>query len=597
MVGSMIFPHGCILKCMRIHSMQIPTSSTTTEKTVATMHPTRSPERKRRRLHRAASVLAMAAAAATLAACSIQIESAPDPSIPADTMLVAADNGSPLFERNFNPFMTNKRTAAFYMFEPLVVLDNLTGDEHPWLATGYELPDPSTVVFTIREGVTWSDGTPFTAADVDFTFQLLKDNPSIDLQGIWSYIETVDTDSDAGTVTVHLKSADVPAAQIIASSTLIVPEHIWKDVDDPSTFRNPDPVGTGPYTLGNFAPQQYTVDKNESYWQADKVAAESIILPATNTQLDVATKGYDWAYSFISDVDGTWVAAGNQNTYWFPPGGTIALFPNLTKAPFNDLNVRLGLSSSLDRTAVGDAAAEGYMEPAGQTNILLPNQADFLNPNIPDSGLITQDTAKALGYFAAAGYTQQDGKLVDASGTQLAFSITTANGYTDWLKGVQEVQKQWGAIGIDVKIDSPQPAAYQLALRNGEYDLSMGGIGGTGSLFRDFNTLLSSEFVQPVGTEAGNNFERFSDPKADAILDEFKIAVDEETQIELGYELQKIVYDQLPVISLYYGGSWGLFSDAKFTGWPSATDAYASPKTYESTPLLVLTNVKKVNDD
>jgi len=543
---------------------------------------------------RALAALAVATAGVLLAGCSIQIESAPDPSIPDDTMLVAADNGSPLFERNFNPYMTNKRTAAYYMYEPLVILDNVTGEEHPWLATGYELTDPSTVVYTIRDGVTWSDGEPFTPEDVAYSFQLLKDVPAFDIQGIWTYIDSVETTDT--TVTVHLNAADVPAAQLIGT-TLIVPEHIWKDVKDAETFRNPDPVGTGPYVLGNFAAQQYTVDKNEKYWQADKVAAEHIILPATNTQLDVATKGYDWAYSFISDVDGTWVAAGNKNTYWFPPGGTIALFPNLTKAPFNDLNVRKGLSAALDRAAVGDAAAEGYMDPAGQTNILLPYQQDALDPSIPNAGLLDKDDAAALDFFAKAGYTQQDGKLVDAAGTQLAFTITTANGYNDWLKGVQEVQKQWGALGIDVKVDSPQPAAYQLALRNGEYDFAMGGTGGTGSIFRDFNGLLSSDYLQPVGTEAGNNFERFDSPEAQAILDQYKLAIDPQQQTELGYQLQQIVYDQLPVLSLYYGGSWGLVSDAKFTGWPSEKDPYASPKTYESTPLLVLTHLKAVNDD
>jgi len=530
-------------------------------------------------------------AATVLAGCSIQIQSAPDPSIPADTMLVAADNGSPLFERNFNPFMINKRVAAFYMYEPLVVLDNVTGEETPWLATGYELPDPATVVFDIREGVTWSDGEKFTPDDVVFTLELLKEFPATDAQGIWGFVKSVE--SDDSTVTVHLNEANVPAAQLIAT-TLMVPEHIWKDVDDPSTFRNPDPVGTGPYTLGNFAAQQYTVDKNPDYWQADKVEAEHIILPATNTQLDVATKGYDWAYSFISDVDNAWVGAGNKNTYWFPPGGTIVLFPNLTKAPFNDLNVRKGLSAALDRAAVGDNAAEGYMDPAGQTNILLPFQEKYLDPSIPDSGLITQDADAALQFFAEAGYTMDGDELVGPDGEQLAITITTANGYNDWLKGVQEVQKQWSAIGIDVKVDTPQPAAYQLALRNGEFDMAMGGTGGTGSLFRDFNTLLSSEFVKPVGEEAAGNFSRYENPEADRVLAEFKTAVDEESQIELGYQLQQIVYNDLPMLSLYYGGSWGLVSDAKFTNWPSEKNPYASPKTYESTPLLVLTNIKAV---
>ena len=540
------------------------------------------------------AAVAALGAATMLAACSIQIKSAPDPSIPADTMLVSADTGSPLFERNFNPYMVNKRVASYYIYEPLVILDNVTGTELPWLATGYDVSDPTKVVFTIRDGVKWSDGEPFTTKDVAFTLQMLKDFPANDITGIWGFIDSVD--SDDTTVTINLKAPDVPAAQLIAT-TLIVPEHIWKDVKDPTTFRNPDPVGTGPYMLGNFAAQQYTMDKNPKYWQADKVAAEHLILPAVNTQLDIATKGYDWAYSFISDVDNAWVGAGNKNTYWFPPGGTIALFPNLTKAPFDDLNLRQGLSLSLDRKAVGDSAAEGYMEPAGQTNILLPYQQEALNPDIPDSGLITKDDDKAIEFFEAAGYTQQGGKLVDASGQQLTITITTANGYNDWLKGVQEVQKEWGALGIEVKVDTPQPAAYQLALRNGDFDMAMGGTGGTGSLFRDFNSLLSSSYLKPVGEEATNNFERYSNPEADGLLDQLKVATDPQEQLEIGYQLQDVVYNDLPVISLYYGGSWGLMSDAKFTGWPSEKDPYASPKTYESTPLLVLTHLKAVKHD
>jgi peptide/nickel transport system substrate-binding protein len=545
----------------------------------------------RRRL---ATALTATAAVAALTACSIQIQSAPDPTIPATTMLVAADNGSPMFERNFNPYLANKRVATFYMYEPLVILDNVTGEEVPWLATGYELPDPSTIIFDIRDGVTWQDGEEFTPEDVVFTLNMLKEFPATDAQGVWGFIASVE--SDDSTVTVRLQEPNVPAASLIAT-TLIVPEHIWADVDDPASFRNPDPVGTGPYMLGNYAPQQYTVDKYEDYWQADKVAADHLILPANNTQLDVATKGYDWAYSFISDVDDVWVGAGNDNTYWFPPGGTIALYPNLAKEPFNDLNVRQGLSLALDRAAVGDAAAEGYMDEAGQTNILLPYQQDDLDPSIPNSGLIEQNRDAALAAFAEAGYNLEGDRLIGPDGQQLTLSITTANGYTDWLRGVQEVQRQWGDIGIEVDVDTPQPAAYQLALRNGDFDFAMGGTGGTGDLFRDFNSLLSTDFLTPVGEEASNNFQRYDNPEAQALLDQYKVALDDEERREIGYQLQQIVYNDLPVLALYYGGSWGLMSNAKFTGWPSADDPYASPKTYESTPLLVLTNLKAVTND
>lgn len=542
--------------------------------------------------HRKAAAAFAAIAALAISGCSIQIQSAPDPSIPDDTMLIAADTGSPLFEQNFNPFMVNKRIATLYVYEPLMILDNVTGTEHMWLAEGYEIPDPSTVVFTLRDDVTWQDGEEFDAEDVAFTLEMLKEFPALDAQGIWGFIQSVETDDR--TVTIHLTEPNVPAVQLIGI-TSIVPEHIWSEVDDPSTFRNPEPVGTGPYELGNFAPQQYSMDKYEDYWQADKVAAEHLVLPASNTQLDIATKGYDWAFSYISDVDNVWVGAGNKNTYWFPPGGTIVLFPNLTKAPFDNLDFRQGLSLALDRGAVGETAAEGYMDEAGQTNILLPYQQQYLNPDIPNGGIIEQNRDAAIEAFARAGYTMDGDRLVGPDGQQVSFSITTANGYTDWLRGVQEVQRQWAAVGIDVEVDTPQPAAYQLALRNGEYDLAMGGAGGTGSVYRDFNALFNSDYVVPVGEEASNNFQRYTNPAADALLDQFKVSTDEQEQLEIGYQLQQIMYDDLPVLALYYGGSWGLMSNAKFTGWPSEDDPYASPKTYEATPLLILTHLKKVN--
>lgn len=507
-------------------------------------------------------------------------------------MLIAADNGSPLFEQNFNPFLVNKRIAALYVYEPLLILDNVTGVTHNWLAESYELPDPSTVVFTLRDDVTWQDGEEFDEEDVVFTLNMLKEHPATDLQGIWNSIASVE--SDDMTVTITLTEPNVPLVELIGI-TSIVPEHIWKDVEDPSTFRDPEPVGTGPYMLGTFAPQQYSMAKFQDYWQADKVAAENLVLPASNTQLDIATKGYDWAFSYISDVDNVWVGAGNENSYWFPPGGTIALFPNLTKAPFDNLDFRQGLSLSLNRGAVGETAAEGYMDEAGQTNILLPYQEQFLNPDIPNGGIIEQSLDAAAEAFARAGYTNQGGQLVGPDGAQVTMSITTANGYTDWLRGVQELQRQWEAVGINVEIDTPQPAAYQLALRNGDFDLAMGGIGGTGSVYRDFYALMNSDFVVPVREEASNNFQRYTNPEADALLDQFKVSTDEAEQLEIGYQLQQIMYDELPAIALYYGGSWGLVSNAKFTGWPTEDDPYASPKTYEATPLLILTNLRKVN--
>jgi peptide/nickel transport system substrate-binding protein len=554
----------------------------------------RTPRRLRRTWRRLAALTA--AGAVVLAGCSIDIKSQPDPSLGDDTMLLAADHGSPAFQRNFNPYLAGSRIAVNYVYEPLAVVDSITGKETPWLATKVDQPDARTIVFTIRQGVKWSDGTALTPDDVVFTLDLLKKYPSLDGKGVWNYAKSVERRGDD--VVVHLKSQDVPAVWAI-EQTLVVPQHIWQGVAHPDTWTNPDPVGSGPFTLGRYAPTQYTMDKYAGYWQADKVAPKHLVLPASGTELDVVTQGFDWAYSFLTDVKGTWEKANSANSYWFPPAGTISLIPNLTKKPYSDVNFRQGLSKSLDRKAIGDAAAEGYMDPAGQSGLLLPNQQDWLDPSLPDQGLVAQDRKAALASFAKAGYHLHGSRLVGPTGKQATLTIMTANGYSDWLKGVQEVQKELAKVGIRVKISQPQPAAYYSSLAGGDFDVAMGGVGGTGNVYLDFDGNLGGDKYQPIGKQASGNFARYRNDQVDAILDRFRVALDPTEQKKLANQLQQIFFDQVPTISLYYGGSWGLFSTQKFTGWPSAKDPYAGPQNYGSpqasgsSPLLVLTHLHR----
>jgi peptide/nickel transport system substrate-binding protein len=497
------------------------------------------------------------------------------------SLLVGMDNGSPTFDKNFNPYSSTKRTGATVIYEPLFVLNSITGEFAPFLGESFEFTDPSTIEVTLRSGVTWSDGEDFTADDVEYTFTLLKEESALDTGGVWGHLKSLET-SDDGTVVFHLTEEDVPAATIILP-TLIVPKHLWDPVEEP--------VGPGPYTLGDYTPNQYTMVKNDSYYFADKVVPTSLILPASNEQLDLVNKGYDWAYAYISDVENTWVDAGEGNIYWFPPGGTISMFPMLDQAPFDDVNFRQGVAVALDRSKIADVAAEGTMAAAGNTGLLLPNQEAWLDPSIADGGEATQDTDAAMTYFEKAGYTMSGEKLVDDSGKQVSITIMTPNSYTDWLRGAQEIQRELQALGMKVELNQPQPAGYQQSLQNGDFQVAMASFGGNGDIYSTYNNLMGQEFAKPAGESTTANYGRYSNDEAQSLIDVLRTSPDEAEQKEAAYGLQKIFGEDMPVIPIWYGGLWGLFSEKKFTGWPSEDNPYAAPMTWTSNNLLILTTI------
>ncbi|HEX5118633.1 MAG TPA: ABC transporter substrate-binding protein [Pseudonocardiaceae bacterium] len=513
------------------------------------------------------------------------------------TLVIGVDNGSPTLQDNFNPFSPNKRIGTTYMYEPLEYVNAVNGHETPFLATGHTLRGATEVDYAIRKGVTWSDGKPFTPADVVFTFDFLKKFPALDSTGIWQHVASVTSSGD--TVAVTFKQPDVPFVQQI-DQEVIVPQHVWSKITDPTTYTNTSPVVTGPYVLGTFNPNQYTLTRNQKYWQVQNVAAAKLVFPAltgnAQSQLQLSRGGYDWASLFIPNVNQTWVKKdARHNQFWFPPGGTISLYLNLTKAPYNSLAFRQGLSDALNRKDIADKAEDGYVQPASQSGLLLPNLRSWLDPSLPDSGVVTQDTAKATQLFGQAGYHVRGNALVGPNGKPVTMNLQTPNGFTDWLQGAQAIQQQLKAVGITVNIQTPEFAAYNQALQQGSFDASLGSFGGTGSPYVDFFNTLASAQTAPVGKTAGSNFSRFSDPKLDGLLSQMQGETQLGQQQNSVHQLEQVMYQQVPVIALFYGATWGEFSTKGFTGWPTASNPYAPPAPYLAPPLMIVTHLKAVS--
>lgn len=510
------------------------------------------------------------------------------------TLTIGADNGSPTLQDNFNPLSSSARLGAAYMYDPLEYVNSLNGAYTPMLATSHSFANNTTLNFTIRSGAKWSDGTPITPSDVVFTFDLLKKNPALDTSSIWTHIDSVTASGQ--TVSFHFSAPDVPFAQVIAS-TVILPSHIWSKVASPATFTNPTPVVSGPYVLKSFNPNEYVLAKNPTSWQAPQVAAKTVVFPALTgnqtSQLELSSGHYDWATLFVPNINQTWVAkAPKYNHYWFPPGGTISLYMNLAKAPFDSLAFRRALSMGLDRPTIAAKAENGYVQQASQSGLLLPNLSKWLDPALPNSGRVAYDPTKAVALLASAGYTLHGGKLLSPQGSPVQLTLLTPNGFTDWLQGAQVVQQELAKLGISVSISTPEYAGYNTALQTGQFDMALGGFGGSGSPYLDFYSLLSSALTAPIGKAASTNYERWNSPATDAALQAAANTTSASQEQAAVSRLESTMYHQLPVLTLFYGATWGEYSTKNFVGWPSAANPYAPPAPYGEAPLMIMTHLK-----
>jgi peptide/nickel transport system substrate-binding protein len=491
------------------------------------------------------------------------------------------------FARNFNPFGSGTDYGTQGMiYETLLYFNSLDGTVHPWLASGYRYSaDAKTVTFTLRQGVKWSDGLAFTADDVAFTFNLLKQFPAADTYGLWRYVQSV-RETDSSTVVVNFKSAYLPILWYLAGQTYILPRHLWDSVGDPTTYTNPNPVGTGPYVLKSFTPQLIDLTRNPTFWQGEP-AVQEIRYPSydsdISTSLVLSTGSLDWAGLYTPGIQQTYVHRDSaHNHYWFPPHNDVMLYLNLSEAPFNQLAVRQAISDTIDRDRLDQVGEYGYEPVASPTGLVLPSGQRFLSPDYASSAF-SVDAAKAKQLLQSAGFTRgTDGIDVDRTGKKLAFKLNVVTGWSDWVTDCQIIATELKEIGIDFTVNPMSFASYYSAFQVGNFDAAISWTNPGPTPYYLYNALLSST--------GSANHERWSDPTTDALLDQYAGSLDQTAQQQALDGLQKIMVEQLPAIPLVYGATWYEYSTARFTGWPDASHPYAipAPWSYPDNEIVVL---------
>lgn len=495
----------------------------------------------------------------------------------------------------FNPYNPQTNVGVLgLVYETLYFCNRNDGSYQPWLSTSYQWSDNNTTLtFKTRANVKWNDGQAFSAKDVEYTFNAMKQYAAsgTDVQGVWNYLSSV-TATDDSTVVMKFKKAYPPEFWAIASQIFIIPQHIFGSQGDPTKFTPDTPVGTGPFVLKSFTADLMKYDANPSYWQPGMLHVKEVRYPVykdNDTFKLVLPKGeIDWAGYFQPDLQTAYVNKDPaHNKYWMAPINMFTLYVNQTKYPLNQVAVRQAISAALDRQKLADQGEAGLVPPASTTGLILPANNAYLDSAYANQSF-SANAAKADQILSAAGWTKgSDGIYKDKNGVRLSFKLRTVASYSDWEMMAQIMKQNLKDAGIEISgFDEQSEAAYYPGRADGKFDLMIGGMVAGPTPYYLYNSYLNSKGLPPNGI----NFERWNDPQTDKLLNQYATTTDPTVQKQAISGLEKIYAEQLPTIPLVYAPAWFEYRTANFTGWPDASNPYAvgSPYTAPDDAVVIL---------
>ena len=488
-----------------------------------------------------------------------------------------------------NPHLSNgfkDAEASRITLEPLASFD-AAGNLRPFLAA--EIPsvenggvasDGTTVTWTLRSDVLWSDGTPFTAEDVAFTYKLLS-NPEVGstTAGVYENIESVEALSPTE-VKITFKAPD-PAWSLVFTGTLgmVLPAHAFREFNGAnirSAPANLQPIGTGPYQVTTFKPGDVVVYEPNPYYR-DPVGFERVELKgggdaASAARAVMQTGDVDFAYNIQVEAPVLkQLETGGQGQFVTSFGSQVEriLFnftdPNQTAASgerssvefphpfFSDITVRQAFSFAIDR----DTIAEQLYGPAGQGTVnFLVSPEIYRSPNT--NYLFDLDQANQL--LDEAGWVDSNGDGTrDRNGTEMqVLFITSVNPVR---QNTQEIIKQnLAAIGVSAELRSLDPAVYfsgdpasEDTVEHFYADLQMFTTGNTnpdpGAYLK---TYTCDEISQQANNWSGQNYSRYCNPEYDTLWQQSTVELDTAKRTELLIQMNDTLIEDYAVLPIVH---------------------------------------------
>ena len=445
------------------------------------------------------------------------------------------------------------------VFESLVGSSPVDGQYIPGLADHWTIAeDGKTYTFFLREGVTWHDGTPFTADDVIFSMDV-QSNEEVGSSYTGSFVATVATHTKIDDLTVELVATDVLAQVVFLglSYAPIMPKHLWENVpladwktDPGSTGEDPSRViGTGPFKFVelNASDAVARFSPNADYYDKTAVSQiEEFIFqpwPDETSAIEALRAGQIDFYENVPPADVESLDAEDAidvalyDTYSFSFYGTN-LDPEKTTL-FQDVKTRQAMAYALDRQSMVDNIMLGFAEVAqgSQPVLSIAYAPDEITTHY------TYDPEKAKQLLKDAGWTDSDGDgVVELDGQKFEFDIMYGSGSSTTDQIVAYVQEAWAAVGIK---GNPNPVDFSAVLvpaitENFNYQLAL--LGFNWDATGDQSPMFSTDQYK-----VGFNFMKYSNSEVDKLNKEANATIDPEKRRELLIQSANLVNEDLPV--------------------------------------------------
>ena len=411
----------------------------------------------------------------------------------------------------------------------------------PVLADSYEpSEDGLTYTFRLKSGVKFHNGDDFTAQDVKYTYDWIMDEANASTRSAnFELVESVEAPDDT-TIVVTLTEADV-TFMVNVATTLIYPkdDHAAKGED---AFKG-EPVGTGPFQLGEWAPQQRVVlTAFEDYFRGrpNMDAFQIDVVPEAAGRMAALETGQadNSIWGLNAEDNEVLQESGNFNVYEIMQVATNH-FPLNNEHPFlGEKAVRQALLFALDRQSFADDIFLGQAVIA--TSNLSPAIEKYYNPDVPQ---YEYDPEKAKQLLDEAGWVEGDDGVREKDGVRAAFTLMVFQGDTQRRPEAEIAQQWWADIGVEVELQEGITSDILAGLPQGEYDAGL------------FNWIYGGSNGDPdsrdtLGTGGANNFFQYSNEEVDQLLQDGIRELDEAARIEIYKRIQEIIADELPFLPL-----------------------------------------------